>query len=372
MSSSNCLSSCLAQSFYVTLDRQENWAGSGFRRTDEQPCYTDGYGDSEIAYGDTPEDGLFFVTNLRKTGQRGYIARIYRWEELEDGALNEGELVKHVDLPAMQQPYGALAVAGDVLAASNGSSLSLYSLIEGTLTAELGGEMHTKVIGALAMSGDLIASGARDHSVRLWSVRNQRTKRVLKGHSAPVNSVAISATESAVASASDDATVKVWSTDASSLGECIATLQHDKPVYSVAVCGDTIASGSGDQLVRTWSFATLAQTSELVGHDGPVRAVRLAPGGMLVSGSGDGTAKVWELATGRCIGGWSGASEAAIVVGLAVCERLRFVACVSLTSFETKKGSYHAPYRGNVAEEVRGVDYQGKLALWWQEEPVLE
>ena len=47
----------------MTLDLQENWAGSGFRRTDEQPCYTDGYGDSEIAYGDTPEDGLFFVTN---------------------------------------------------------------------------------------------------------------------------------------------------------------------------------------------------------------------------------------------------------------------------------------------------------------------
>ena len=373
LSSSNCLSSCLSKSFYKRLDRQQEvWAGSGFRRTDEQLCYTDGYGDSEVAYGETAEDGLFFVANVRKSGQRGYVTRIYRWEELEDGAINEGELVKYRDLPSMKQPYGALAISGDVLAASNGSSLSLYSLTEGTLIAELEGEKHTKVIGALAMSGDLIVSGSRDSSVRLWSVRNQRSKRVLNGHGAAVNSVAISSAESVVVSGSDDATVKVWSIDASSLGECLATLQHEMPVYTVSVSGDTIASGSGDSLVRTWSLATLAQTRELVGHDGAVRAVRLAPGGVLVSGSGDGTAKVWELATNRCIGGWSGAGEAAIVVGLAVCEKLRFVACVSLTSFEAVKGSYHAPYRGNIEEEVRSVDFQGKLALWWQEESVVE
>ena len=58
--------------------------------------------------------------------------------------------------------------------------------------------------------GNLIASGSRDTSVRVWNNNASAHCTVMKGHAAPVKSVEFNTDGSMLVSASDDKLVKVW------------------------------------------------------------------------------------------------------------------------------------------------------------------
>ena len=58
--------------------------------------------------------------------------------------------------------------------------------------------------------GDLIASCSRDNTVRVWSNNASAACTIMKGHSAPVKSIAFNADGTLLVSAGDDKLVKVW------------------------------------------------------------------------------------------------------------------------------------------------------------------
>lgn len=80
-------------------------------------------------------------------------------------------------------------------------------------------EGHIYRVNSLAFSpqGELLASGARDRTVRLWEVESGELLLTLLGHSDEVNSVVFSPDGDLIASGSEDGTVILWgSADASS------------------------------------------------------------------------------------------------------------------------------------------------------------
>ncbi|WP_437815759.1 pentapeptide repeat-containing protein [Sorangium sp. So ce1078] len=155
---------------------------------------------------------------------------------------------------------------------------------------------------AWSPSGDLLATGHHDGSVRLWDAVSGQAIRGMVGHLGPVNSVALSADGRTLASGSDDRTVRLWEVES---GRALGILDvHGGRVTTVAFSGDgrTLASGSYDKTVRLWEVESGRVLRAVEGHDNGVMSVVFSPDGRtLASGSYDRTVRLWEVESGRVL-----------------------------------------------------------------------
>ena len=97
---------------------------------------------------------------------------------------------------------------------------------------------HTDEVTSIAISRDnnIIASGSKDNTVRLWDVETATEIHTYKGHTDNVNYVAINHDASIVASGSDDTTIILWDTVT---GLPISTLSgHTHGIQSLAFSHD--------------------------------------------------------------------------------------------------------------------------------------
>ncbi|KAG2491744.1 hypothetical protein HYH03_009907 [Edaphochlamys debaryana] len=167
---------------------------------------------------------------------------------------------------------------------------------------------HSDLVCSVSYSptGDMLASGSADETVRLWDVDGQCCVAVLQGHSGSVCSVAFSPDGQHLASGSWDNTVRIWDlSEALEEAVCTAVLQgHLDSVWSVAYNpdGGLLASGSFDNCVRLWDTDSGTCSSVLEGHTDTVLSVSFRPDGkLLASGSDDKSIRLWEVASGACV-----------------------------------------------------------------------
>lgn len=121
----------------------------------------------------------------------------------------------------------------------------------------------------------------------------------LTGHSRNVYSVAFSPDSQILASGSRDETIKLW--QLSTRTEICTLTGHSNSVYCVAFSpdGQTLASGSSDNTIKLWNLDTGKEIRTFAGNSSSVNCVAFSPDGQtLASGSVNGTIKLWQLSTG--------------------------------------------------------------------------
>jgi small GTP-binding protein len=163
---------------------------------------------------------------------------------------------------------------------------------------------HTDAIRDITWSpdGKILASGAKDETIRLWDVANGRLLRTLEGHSGEVNSVSWSPDGKILASGAKDKTIRLWDV---ANGRLLRTLEgHRGEVNSVSWSpdGKILASGAKDKTIRLWDVANGRLLRTLEGHRGEVHSVLWSPDGkILASGADDEAIRLWDVANGRLL-----------------------------------------------------------------------
>ena len=145
-----------------------------------------------------------------------------------------------------------LAVGGLSFSDEKLGEIHLIDLKAGRIAGVLKG--HESWINALSFSpsGERLASGSADRTVRVWGVSDGRCERVFKGHKGQVLGVAFTPDGRRIATASMDETARIWSLDD---GQSIAVLRgHQKEVRCVAwrPDGKVLATGGDDGNIRQW------------------------------------------------------------------------------------------------------------------------
>jgi WD40 repeat protein len=150
-----------------------------------------------------------------------------------------------------------VALGGDgVLLASGGrdNTCRLYDLKLQKLQGVIG--VHSDWVRAVAFhpSEPLLVTASRDHSARLWDVRDPQNPRQLVAlrHVGDVRTAAFSADGAILATGSTDNRVQLWTVPA---GDAITVLEtHTKPVMTLAFHPRTplLATGGGDNQIVVW------------------------------------------------------------------------------------------------------------------------
>ncbi len=162
---------------------------------------------------------------------------------------------------------------------------------------------------ALSPNGQVIAAGAGDFAVHLWSLTNPGRPKAIgqphTGHKDTIYSVAFSPDGRTLASGSGDSTIRLWDVrqpaNAAPLGPPLTGLGGT--VYSLAFSpdGHLLAAGSADRTTRLWNLkdasAPVALGQPLTGASNYIQSVAFSPDGrILAAGSRDRTIRLWDIA----------------------------------------------------------------------------
>ncbi|HMU39297.1 MAG TPA: hypothetical protein PKE31_09815 [Pseudomonadota bacterium] len=156
-------------------------------------------------------------------------------------------------------------------------------------------------------TGEVLITGSRDQTARLWNARTGRLLRELRGHNGFLTAAAFSPDGRRALTASSDGTARLWEAET---GEPLVTMRgHGDPIEmaSFSLRGDRLVTAGQDHTIRIWDVATGVELRVLRGHSERVPMAVFAPSGKsIVSVSFDKTVRVWDAETGKELRSFAG------------------------------------------------------------------
>uniref|UniRef100_A0A672KVN4 Vegetative incompatibility protein HET-E-1-like n=1 Tax=Sinocyclocheilus grahami TaxID=75366 RepID=A0A672KVN4_SINGR len=171
-------------------------------------------------------------------------------------------------------------------------------------------EGHSDIITCAAAVDNLVISGSRDTTVKVWHVPTATEQRNLGGHSGGVTCLSapppeycrrlarafdLSDRERFVLSGSTDCCVRIW---ALSLGLCVKSIYTFNAVSSLCFIPEGegfIVTGSGSYpCLQVWSWSSQENSQSVNAHLDAVTTLQ-SQGPLLFSGSAEGCVCVWEV-----------------------------------------------------------------------------
>jgi WD40 repeat protein len=152
-----------------------------------------------------------------------------------------------------------------------------------TLTGH-GGEV---LAVAFAPDGRLLASGSSDQTIRLWDPGTGEERKLLRGHTGAVRTLAFAAPNSQLlASGSADGTVRIWDV---AQGREIKTLSGRLgAIRGVAFApdGQSLASVDDNGSLRLWDWKGGKETKATKSRPGTLYSVVFSPDGTILATGG--------------------------------------------------------------------------------------
>ncbi|XP_056301068.1 uncharacterized protein si:ch211-154o6.3 isoform X2 [Pseudoliparis swirei] len=169
-------------------------------------------------------------------------------------------------------------------------------------------EGHNDIVTCVVAVDNLVVSGSRDTTVKVWHVPTATEQKNLGGHSGGVTclsapppeyckrlarSLSLSDKERFILSGSADCYVKIW---ALSIGQCVKSLYTFNAVTALCFVPEEdgyIITGSDGGKVQAWSWHTFENCQSINAHQEAVTSIQ-TQGPLVFSGSAEGGVSVWE------------------------------------------------------------------------------
>ncbi|KAM3873254.1 WD repeat-containing protein 91 homolog [Diretmus argenteus] len=169
-------------------------------------------------------------------------------------------------------------------------------------------EGHSDIVTCVVAVDNLVISGSRDTTVKVWHVPTATEQKNLGGHSGGVTclsapppeycrrlawALSLSDKERFILSGSADCCVKIW---ALSTGQCVKSIYTFNAVTALCFVPEHdgfIITGSDGGKVQAWSWHTLENCQSINAHQEAVTSIQ-SQGPLVFSGSADGGVSVWE------------------------------------------------------------------------------
>ncbi|XP_063054916.1 WD repeat-containing protein wdr-5.1 [Engraulis encrasicolus] len=170
-------------------------------------------------------------------------------------------------------------------------------------------EGHSDIITCVVAVDNLVISGSRDTTVKVWHVPTATEQRNLGGHSGGVTCLGVpppeycrrmarfldlSEKERFILSGASDCCVRVW---VLSTGQCVKSIYTFNAVTALCFVPEGpgyIITGSDGGKVQTWSWQSMENCQSVNAHREAVTALQ-SQGPLVFSGSADGGVCVWEV-----------------------------------------------------------------------------
>ncbi|KAL1926758.1 hypothetical protein VTP01DRAFT_5404 [Rhizomucor pusillus] len=160
---------------------------------------------------------------------------------------------------------------------------------------------HRESVYCVRFDDDVIISGSRDYTIKIWSTKTYECIRTLHGHDGSV--LCLQFDKEKIISGSSDKTIIIWSLETFQILKRLRG--HTGNVLDVNFNDTYIASCSKDQTIRLWDVHTGDHVRTILAHSGPVNALSLKDD-RIVSAGGDAVIKMWDVTTGECIREYTG------------------------------------------------------------------
>ncbi|XP_034730102.1 F-box/WD repeat-containing protein 7 isoform X2 [Etheostoma cragini] len=169
-------------------------------------------------------------------------------------------------------------------------------------------EGHNDIVTCVVAVDNLVVSGSRDTTVKVWHVPTATEHKNLGGHaggvtclSAPppeyckrlARSLSLSDKERFILSGSADCCVKIW---ALSIGQCVKSIYTFNAVTALCFLPEEdgyFITGSDGGKVQAWSWQTFENCQSVNAHQEAVTSIQ-SQGPLVFSGSAEGGVSVWE------------------------------------------------------------------------------
>ncbi|KAF7670125.1 hypothetical protein LDENG_00049830 [Lucifuga dentata] len=173
-------------------------------------------------------------------------------------------------------------------------------------------EGHSDIVTCVVAIDNLVVSGSRDTTVKVWHVPTATEHKNLGGHSGGVTclsapppeyckrlarSLSLSDKERFILSGSADCYVKIW---ALSIGQCVKSIYTFNAVTALCFVPEEdgyIITGSDGGKVQAWNWHILENCQSINAHQEAVTSIQ-SQGPLVFSGSAEGGVSVWE---NRCL-----------------------------------------------------------------------
>jgi WD40 repeat protein len=215
--------------------------------------------------------------------EKGLVAIGTQDNKIQIRTIADGKVVK--TLEGHTGPVNGVAFTKDgasVVSASEDKTVRVWSIATGKATRTITTPAAATAVVVNA-AGTLIVSGHQDNLIRTWPIAapatipegGEKPVKELKGHSQPINALAVVSTSNSVVSGANDNTARIWNLDS---GKATRTLNHGGPVVSVdcRADGTVIVTGSTNNTAKLWTAANGKQIVELRGHFPTKQAEALA------------------------------------------------------------------------------------------------